>query len=167
MATATALPAGVAQRDWEMPEQIGLWQDSWRRLRRNKFALIGLVIVTIVIVDALIAPFWTPYETWRQAIGPTYQGATLAHPLGLDESGRDILSRLMSGATVALEVGIGASALASVFGICMGLIAGFYRGKIDALISTVINVWYGVPHPFVALTPVALLGRGVITLAIA
>ncbi len=167
MATATALPGGVAQRDWEMPDQVGLWHDSWRRLRRNKFALIGLVIVTVVIVDALIAPFWTPYETWRQALGPTYQGLSAAHPLGLDESGRDILSRLMSGATVALEVGIGASALASVFGICVGLIAGFYRGKSDAVISTVINVWYGVPDLLVAMTLVVLLGRGVLNLVIA
>src|SRR5258708_34310210 len=112
MATATALPAGVAQRDWEMPDQVGLWQDSWRRLRRNKFALIGLVIVTIVIVDALIAPFWTPYETWRQAIGPTYQGATLAHPLGLDESGATTLSRPVGESQGGLEGGIRASAAA-------------------------------------------------------
>jgi oligopeptide transport system permease protein len=167
MATATVLPGELAQRDWDMPEQIGLWQDSWRRLRRNKFALIGLVIVTVVIADALIAPFWTPYETWRQALGPTYQGASLAHPLGLDSFGRDILSRLMSGATVAIEVGVGASALASAFGICMGLVAGFYRGKIDAVISTVINVWYGVPDLLVAMTLVVLLGRGAINLVVA
>jgi oligopeptide transport system permease protein len=73
----------------------------------------------------------------------------------------------MSGATVALEVGIGASMLASAFGICMGLIAGFYRGKIDAVISTVINVWYGVPDLLVAMTLVVLLGRGVINLVVA
>ncbi len=167
MATApTALPRTLV-REWEMPEQVGLWQDSWRRLRRNKLALIGLVIVTIALASAVISPFWTPYQTWRQAIGPTYQSPSLAHPLGLDSFGRDILSRLLSGATVAMEVGVGASALASAFGIFMGLIAGFYRGKVDAAISLLINVWYGVPDLLVAMTLVVLLGRGVLNLVVA
>lgn len=167
MATAAAVSGAISDHDWEMPAQVSLRQDSWRRLRRNKLALVGLVIVILALASAVISPFWTPYETWRNALGTTYASPSLAHPLGLDNLGRDILSRLLSGATVAIEVGVGASALASAFGIVLGLIAGFYRGKVDAVISTFINVWYGVPDLLVAMTLVVLLGRGVINLVVA
>src|ERR1700686_173475 len=115
----------------DLPEQVTLWQDAWRRLTRNRMAGVGLVIISVFIVPAVLSFFWTPYPTWKQALGPTYQGPTLLHPLGLDDFGRDILSRVMGGAAIALSVGVGASALASVIGIVLGLLAGFYRGKID------------------------------------
>jgi oligopeptide transport system permease protein len=145
----------------ELPEQVSLWQDAWRRLRRNRMAVIGLVIIGIFLVTALVALVWTPYDTWRQALGPTYQGPSLAHPFGLDDFGRDILSRVMGGAAIALTVGVGASMIASVVGIVLGLLAGFYRGKVDMVISTLINISYGVPDLLIALILVVLIGRGI------
>jgi oligopeptide transport system permease protein len=145
----------------ELPEQVSLWQDAWRRLRRNRMAVIGLVIIGIFLVTALVALVWTPYDTWRQALGPTYQGPSLAHPLGLDDFGRDILSRVMGGAAIALTVGVGASMIASIVGIVLGLLAGFYRGKVDMVISTLINISYGVPDLLIALILVVLIGRGI------
>src|SRR6058998_3779187 len=134
----------------ELPEQSSLGQDAWRRLKRNRLAVVGLVIIAIFFVTALISIVWTPYPTWRQALGPTYQGPTLAHPLGLDDYGRDILSRVMGGAAIALSVGVGASAIASFIGILLGLLAGFYRGKVDLVISTLINISYGIPDLLIA-----------------
>jgi len=119
----------------ELPEHATLGQDAWRRLKRNRLAVLGLVIIGIFFVTALTSLVWTPYPTWRQALGPTYQGATLAHPLGLDDYGRDILSRVMGGAAIALVVGVGASFIASTIGIILGLLAGFYKGKIAMVIS--------------------------------
>src|SRR5258708_27729466 len=119
----------------DMPEQVTLWQDAWRRLRRNRLSVIGLVIIGTFVAVALISFVWTPYPIWRQALGPTYQGPTLIHPFGLDDYGRDILSRVMGGAGIALSVGVGASMIASAIGIILGLTAGFYRGKIDLPIS--------------------------------
>jgi len=145
----------------ELPEQVSLWQDAWRRLKRNRMAVIGLVIIGIFLVTALVALVWTPYDTWRQALGPTYQGPSLAHPFGLDDFGRDILSRVMGGAAIALTVGVGASMIASVVGIVLGLLAGFYRGKVDMVISTLINISYGVPDLLIALILVVLIGRGI------
>jgi oligopeptide transport system permease protein len=145
----------------ELPEQVTLWQDAWRRLTRNRMAVIGLVIIAIFLATALVSFFWTPYPTWHQALGPTYQGPTLIHPLGLDDYGRDILSRVMGGAGIALSVGVGASMLASMIGIVLGLLAGFYRGKIDLLISLLINISYGVPDLLIALILVVLIGRGI------
>ena len=83
----------VAADTYEVGEQVSLWQDTWRRLRRNKLAVIALVIVALEAVVAIISRFWTPYTFWLEAVGPTYQGPTLHHLMGLDASGRDILSR--------------------------------------------------------------------------
>jgi oligopeptide transport system permease protein len=159
-ATETAEELHVIGAD-ELPEQVTLWQDAWRRLTRNRMSMIGLVIIGVFLLTALVSFFWTPYDTWRQALGPTYQGPTLAHPLGLDDFGRDILSRVMGGAGIALSVGVGASMLASTIGIVLGLLAGFYRGKIDVLISLLINISYGVPDLLIALIFVVLIGRGI------
>src|SRR5690349_12059097 len=125
-----ALPQALEQSqeltlETEISEHVTLFQDAWRRLRRNRLAVIGLIIIAFFVVTALISFVWTPYPTWRQALGPTYQGPTLAHPLGLDDYGRDILSRVMGGAAIALSVGVGASLIASTIGIILGLVAGF------------------------------------------
>jgi oligopeptide transport system permease protein len=151
----------------EIAEHVTLGQDAWRRLRRNKLAVIGLFIIGLFVVAALVSFVWTPYPTWRQALGPTYQGPTLAHPLGLDDYGRDILSRVMGGAAIALSVGVGASLIASTIGILLGLVAGFYRGRVDAVISTIINISYGVPDLLIALVLVLLIGRGVFPVILA
>jgi oligopeptide transport system permease protein len=144
----------------ELAEHVTLGQDVWRRLRRNRLAVVGLVIISVFVVTALVSFVWTPYPTWRQALGPTYSGPSLAHPFGLDDYGRDILSRVMGGAAIALAVGVGASFIASMVGITLGMLAGFYRGKIDIGISLVINIFYGIPDLLIALILVVLIGRG-------
>jgi oligopeptide transport system permease protein len=145
----------------ELQEQVTLWQDAWRRLTRNRMAVIGLVIIGVFVLTAILSLFWTPYPIWKQALGTTYSSPSLLHPLGLDDYGRDILSRVMGGAAIALAVGVGASLLASMIGIVLGLTAGFYRGKIDVLISLLINISYGVPDLLIALILVVLIGRGI------
>ena len=145
----------------ELPEQVTLWQDAWRRLTRNRMAVIGLVIIGVFVLTAIVSLFYTPYPIWKQALGTTYSGPSLLHPLGLDDYGRDILSRVMGGAAIALTVGVGASLLASIIGIVLGLTAGFYRGKIDVVISLLINISYGVPDLLIALILVVLIGRGI------
>jgi oligopeptide transport system permease protein len=149
----------IASEKYEVGESVSLWQDTWRRMRRNRLALIASAFVLFVILVAVVAQFWTPYPIWKQGVGPTYQTPTLRHPLGLDQSGRDILSRLMGGATISIEVGIGTALLSSVIGIVLGLMAGFYRGWIDSLISLVINVWYGIPDLLVVIMIVVITGR--------
>ena len=144
----------------DLPEQVSMFQDAWIRLRRNRLAVVGLVIITVFLTTALVSLVWTPYATWRQALGPTYQGPTFAHPLGLDDYGRDILSRLMQGAGIALTVGIGASTIASAIGIGMGMVAGYFRGKADVAISLLINIFFGIPDLLIALIFVLLIGAG-------
>jgi oligopeptide transport system permease protein len=173
-----ALAAPVTQPDleltYEVPEQVTLLTDAWRRIRRNRLALIGGVIVVVLFVIALISIVWTPYPTWLQAVGPTYQPPSSAHPLGLDQAGRDILSRIMGGALITIEVGVGSALIVVLIGIPLGLIAGFYRGKVDTAISFLINIWYGIPDLLVALILVFVLSdalhlipRGVLVIIVA
>jgi ABC-type dipeptide/oligopeptide/nickel transport system permease subunit len=152
----------------EATGQTGLWVDGWSRLRRNRLAVVSLAFVLLVVLIAIIAHFWTPYPVWQQELGPTYQGPSRAHWLGLDASGRDILSRLMGGTEIALEVGVGATLMVSAVGIVMGLLAGFYRGKLDAFVSVLINLWYGVPDLLVALLIVVVTNQhGLLTIIFA
>ena len=166
-----ALP-GIAQEVLDETlarEQTSLWADAWRRLRRNRLALAAAVFLTLLILLAILAQFWTPYSYFAQGIGPIYQGPTAKHLLGLDQAGRDILSRIMLGAQVSLKVGIGTQVIVIAVGVVVGLLAGFYRGFVDTIISFVINIFYGIPDLLVALTLVLLLGRslGIIIFAIA
>jgi oligopeptide transport system permease protein len=176
MATApgATMPEEYLADVYEMPVQVSLWKDAWRRLRRNKLALLGFSVILLFILVALVSIFWTPYSYYRQAIGPTYEGISGHHLLGLDQAGRDILSRIMVGARVSLEVGIGSAVVVSIIGIAMGLLAGFYRGWIDVVISTLINIWYGIPDLLVALILVFVLSdalhvinRGVLVIMLA
>ena len=150
-------------------EQTSLWADAWRRLRRNRLALVSAVFLGLLTVVAIIAQFWTPDSYFAQGLGPIYDGPSGAHPLGLDQAGRDILSRLMLGAQVSLKVGIGTQIVVIAIGVTVGLLAGFYRGFLDTIISTLINIFYGIPDLLVALVLVLLLGRslGIIIFAIA
>src|SRR5260370_35244171 len=79
----------------ELPEQVTLWQDAWRRLTRNRMAVIGLVIIGGFVLTAIVSLFWTPYAIWRQALGPTHSGPSLLHPFGLAAYGRHIFSPVL------------------------------------------------------------------------
>jgi oligopeptide transport system permease protein len=150
-------------------EQTSLWADAWRRLRRNRLALVSAVFLTLLILVAIVAQFWTPYSYFAEGIAPIYQGPTAQHLLGVDDLGRDILSRIMLGAQVSLKVGIGTQVIVIAVGVVVGLVAGFYRGFLDTIVSTLINIFYGIPDLLIALILVLLLGRslGIIIFAIA
>ena len=141
-------------------EQTSLWADAWRRLKRNRLALGSAVFLVLVLLVAIISVFWTPYPIWRQGVAPTYQTPNAQFPLGADQAGRDILSRLMVGAQVSLEVGVGTQIIVAAVGVTIGLMAGYFRGWLDRIISTLINIFYGIPDLLVALILVLILGRG-------
>src|SRR5579862_2189721 len=121
-------------------EQVGLWRDGFRRLRRNRLALAALVYLVVLVLVAIVAIFWTPYNP--ATILPntlTYLPPSAGHLLGTDDLGRDLLSRMMQGAQISLIVGVGTAGLVLGFGVVVGLIAGYFRGWIDNVISVFIN----------------------------
>jgi oligopeptide transport system permease protein len=148
-------------------EQTSLWADAWRRLRRNRLALASAIFLAFLVLVALVSVFWTPYPIYRQGVATTYASPSGRFLLGADQAGRDMLSRLMVGAQISLEVGVATQILVAAFGIAVGLIAGYFRGWLDGIISTLINIFYGIPDLLVALILVLLLGRGLDKIIIA
>lgn len=148
-------------------EQTSLWADAWRRLKRNRLALASTIFLGLLLLVALVSVVWTPFPIWRQGVASTYDPPSAHHLLGADQAGRDILSRLMVGAQISLEVGVGTQIIVAAVGIAVGLVAGFYRGWLDRIISTLINIFYGIPDLLVALILVLLLGRGLDKIIIA
>ncbi len=163
MATAAAV---VVAQELE-PEQASLWSDAWRRLKRNRLALVASVYLALLVVVALVALVWTPYRMSAIGLAPTYSGPSAAHLLGVDELGRDILSRLMVGAQISLVVGVGTQLLVLAVGVPLGLIAGYYKGYLDTVLSFLINVFYGIPDVLLAMILVFILGPSLTNIIVA
>lgn len=173
---ATVVTAQIAEEEATqggvlVREQVGLWRDGLRRLRRNKLALAGAFYLIFIVVVALVAFIWTPYKPDAQNVCPVEfsfaDGVSAAHPFGCDPLGRDVLSQMMQGAQVSLIVGVGTSLIVVVVGVSVGLLAGFARGIVDAVISTIINAFYGVPYLLLSLVLYLVLGPGLVTIMIA
>jgi oligopeptide transport system permease protein len=147
--------------------QANLWSDAWRRLRRNRLALAAAIFLVLLVAVAILAIFYTPYRMSATGIAPDYAPPSLAHWLGADNLGRDQLSRLMIGAQISLIVGVGTQILVLAVGVPIGLLAGYYRGWLDSVVTFVINVFYGVPDLLVALILVFLLGPSLANIIIA
>lgn len=162
-----AVAPAVRPSEISAPEQASLWTDAWRRLRRNRMALISTVYLALLVAVALIAIFYTPYRMSAVGLTATYAGPSWAHPLGSDGVGRDVLSRLMIGAQISLIVGVGTQLLVVAVGVSIGLIAGYYRGWLDSVVTFIINVFYGIPDLLVALILVFLLGPSLTNIIVA
>ncbi|HSO93600.1 MAG TPA: ABC transporter permease [Candidatus Dormibacteraeota bacterium] len=140
-------------------EQVSLWADAWRRLRRNRLALAAFIYLALLAVVAIVAIFYTPYPMAHQGVATPYSSSSSSHWLGADAQGRDILSRLMIGAQISLIVGVGTQLVVLAVGLPLGLLAGYYRGWFDTVLSLLINVFYGIPDLLVALILVVIIGR--------
>jgi peptide/nickel transport system permease protein len=140
---------------------------AWSQLRRNRAAVVGLVIVTILVFTAIFAPFLAPYNPYTVALDQRLQPPGGAHLLGTDELGRDVLSRLIYGARVALWVGIVTVVLAGTLGIGGGLVAGYLGGTWDAVIMRLVDVFLAFPVIILAIAIVAVRGPGLTNVLIA
>ena len=149
-------------------EQVGLWRDGLRRLRRNRLALAAMIYLGLLACVCLLSLFWTPYNPNLIGVCPTYAlPGTPGHPLGCDDLGRDLLSRLMVGSQVSLAVGLITASIVMVLGVGIGLLIGYLRGVVDAIFALIINVFYGVPPLMIAIVLYVLLGPGLINIIIA
>jgi peptide/nickel transport system permease protein len=130
------------------------WQLFWRRFRQDRVAMVSAGFIVFLIIIAIFAPLVVkilglqgPYQNNPNALdafgSPT--GPSSAHPFGTDELGRDVLSRTIYGARVSLIVGIFGTAIATLLGTFMGLIAGYYRGWADTVISRIVDVFLAFP----------------------
>lgn len=141
-------------------EPISLWRDAARRLLRNRLAVMGMVILAIFVLAAIFAPWLAPYSPVEQKLLMRRQPPSAEHWFGLDELGRDILSRVIFGARVSLRVGLLSVSLAVVVGALLGAISGYAGGWTDNLVMRLMDIMLAFPSLLLAISVVAILGPG-------
>ncbi len=139
----------------------------WHRFRRNKGAVFGLGVFVAIVIMALCADIIAPYNPLEQNYARLMEGPSGDHWLGTDSFGRDMLSRIIYGARIALIVGILAVLLAMLIGVTLGLVSGYYGGIIDTVIMRVMDGVFAFPILILAIALMAVMGFGVRNVIIA
>lgn len=149
------------------PRKTGPWHEAWYRMRRNKTAMVGLVIVMILLILAFFPEYIAPYGEDEQVYEDAFIFPNLEHPMGTDNYGRDILSRVIYGTRTSLLIGIMSVGLSVLIGGSCGLTAAYYGGKIDNLIMRIMDIFYALPSLLLAISIASALGAGLFNLALA
>lgn len=144
-------------------------KEIWFRLRKNKAAVLGLVIISIIILLSIIAPLIYDYDNdiINQNISQRLQSPSLKHPFGTDESGRDIFARVIYGSRVSIYIGFASVIISLIAGGILGSISGFYGGHVDNIIMRLMDIFLAIPGTLFAITIVAALGASTLNLMIA
>ena len=149
----------------------GLWHEAWIQIRRNRGAQIGFFFVGLFVVTAVFAPLLAPYDPLEQnyvlVAHGCCPGPSAAHWLGVDQVGRDELSRIIYGARLSLVVGVVAVSVGLTFGMILGSIAGYFGGVIDNVIMRLMDIMLSIPGLLMAIGIVAVLGPGLVQVMIA
>ena len=161
MSTAIEALAPVAERTDTL---VG---DAWRRFRRNRLAMVGLVIVMLIVTAAALAPWLAPQDPAKQSLFEKRARPGGKYILGADEFGRDILSRVIYGARIALLVGLVSVGIALGLGLVLGSLAGFLGGWVDGGIMRGVEVLLAFPYLLLAIAVVSALGPGALNTTIA
>jgi peptide/nickel transport system permease protein len=144
---------------------------EWRRFRRvflqRKLVLFGVVVLVLLVLTAIFAPLIAPYNPYTQDMSQTLQNPSWEHWLGTDNLGRDTFSRLVYGTRTALYVGFGTVAVAAIFGMTLGLLAGFLGGATNTGIMRIMDALMGFPMLILALLLAAVMGGGIQNVIIA
>lgn len=185
MATAgvTQTESGSLTRERERPTVTpGVQRSTWRssfstqsvresgsiRHRRYSTSLkIGVAIVSFVLAIALSSSFWVPYPPDELGVGPLLSPPSLQHPFGTDNLGRDLFTRVMTGAQYALLMAFSGVAIGAAAGVTAGVVAGYYGGWADRLLSRIMDVWLAFPALLLAILVVARFGASLTSTIIA
>jgi oligopeptide transport system permease protein len=144
-----------------------LWRDAWRRLLRNKLAVAGGVTVALLCLVAVFANVLAPYSYTKANFGSIYQFPSREFPLGTDQLGRDVLSRMIYGARVSMLVGLGSQIIVVLLGVPLGAVAGYIGGRTDILMTRFIDVMYAFPRLLFVILVMSMLGAGLMNIFIA
>ena len=137
------------------------------RLRRARLGALGAGIILLLVLVAIFAPLLAPYDPLRQNLLAALEAPSLAHPLGTDDLGRDVLSRIIMGARISIQVGIISVGLASTVGVLLGLPSGYFGGRLDSLIMRLMDALLSFPALVLALAITAVLGSSLTNAMIA
>jgi ABC-type dipeptide/oligopeptide/nickel transport system permease subunit len=173
-ASDTSLPAAggplpVDALGWAPAETRGssLWRDAWRRLIRNKLAVAGGITVILLCLVAIFADFIAPHSYTKPNFGRIYEFPSRDFPLGTDQLGRDVLSRMIYGARVSMLVGLGAQVIVVLIVVPIGLVSGYVGGRVDLFLTRFVDVMYAFPRLLFVILVMSMLGAGLTNIFIA
>ena len=147
--------------------KTGQLAEVWRRLKRNRAAIIGGVIVLLFVAIAILAPLIVPYNPDEGDLTKRLSPPGREYLLGTDALGRDLLSRVIYGARISLQIQIVSVAIALAIGTLLGMLGGYYGGKLDHLIMRFMDILLAFPGIFLAISIIAVLGPGLLNLMLA
>lgn len=139
----------------------------WKRFTKNKLALIGFIMVSVIIFMAVFAPLIAPYDPYKTSPLERFKPPSKEHLLGTDALGRDVFSRLVYGSRIALEIGILIVLFEGMIGISLGLVSGYFGGIVDKLVMWLVDVLRSFPIVVLALAIAGVLGQGILNVVIA
>ena len=143
-----------------------LWSDAWHRLQKNRLAIVGGSLLLVLALLCAFGPFLSQsYQDQNLDLGATPPSS--AHWLGTDTLGRDLFSRILYGGRISLAVGLIATFVALAIGVTYGAVAGFFGGKIDAVMMRVVDILYALPFTIFVILLMVFFGRNIILLFVA
>ncbi len=144
-----------------------LWGDAWKRMKRNRLAVLGMVIFILIVLLAVFADVITPYDYDVQEPENAFQFPSWEHWFGTDNYGRDLFTRVIRGGRVSLFIGIVACVFSAALGGALGAIAAYYGGKLENVIMRVMDIMMAIPNTLLAIVIASALGTGVRNLILA
>ncbi|PGL70482.1 nickel transporter permease [Bacillus sp. AFS055030] len=148
-------------------QKLKRWKVFYKKFKKNKLALVGAYIVLFYILVAIFAPLISPKDPFAIDLMNKLQRPSLEHWMGTDDKGRDILSRIIFGSRLSISVGFVSVLFGAIFGITLGLIAGYYGKWVDTIIMRVVDVLLAFPGILLALAIISALGPSLINVMVA
>lgn len=146
----------------DLEQGRSLWDDALHRLKKNKLAMSGLVVLVLLVIVSLLTPLIAPYSYEAQDL---YLGATppsAEHWLGTDTLGRDQLTRVLYGSRISLAVGFMATSVALLIGVLWGTVAGYVGGRVDAFMMRIVDILYALPFAIFIILLTVVFGRSLL-----
>lgn len=162
-----AIEQGVLAHDRIVRPSLNYWQDAWRRLKKNKLAMTGLIILVTLSIMAIFMPFFSSYQYDIQNLKGVNLRPNGDHWFGTDDFGRDIWVRVWWGTRISLFIGIVAAVIDLVMGILYGGISAYYGGRVDNIMQRFAEIIYSVPYLIIAILLIMVMGAGVSSIIIA
>jgi oligopeptide transport system permease protein len=160
--TPRQLPSAEVTPD-QLERGASLWSDAWHRLKKNRLAVMGGLVILLLALLCAIGPWFTQsYQEQNLDLGATPPNA--AHWLGTDTLGRDLFSRLLYGGRISLTVGLVATFVALTIGVTYGAVAGFFGGKTDIVMMRIVDILYALPFTIFVILLMVFFGRNIFLL---
>lgn len=145
----------------QLEKGVSPWRDAWHRLRRNRLAVFGGIVLVVLGTLCVVGPWFSPYGYEDTNLDNTFSPPAAAHWLGTDQLGRDLFTRLMYGGRISLMVGLVATFVALTIGVIYGAISGYAGGKLDRVMMRIVDIIYALPFTIFVILLTVMFGRDI------